>query len=227
MARSYHKRRGPRSSSPFAMVHWMVMDSQGWHDLPLIARCAYVEMVRRCDPHFKKNNGTIAMPARYLAARLGVSKSAAAAALREIEDAGFITCMKLGTFTNRLASEYRVNMFRCNVTGDSPNRAWNNTPWRCPVEPIEPVEPAPSAVALRMRLYRQRKKAGASVTQRNARPTGRTYRSNVTRNAPPKASRTSTGADLRRNGRRNARPPGRTHIDSTMHGRDREQPHDE
>jgi hypothetical protein len=101
-----------RNVSPFAMLHWMVIDSQGWHDLSLASRCAYVELVRRFDG---ENNGRIAMPARVLGERLNRSPAHAARALRELEDAGFITCTKQGTFRrkDRLASEYRLNVLRC------------------------------------------------------------------------------------------------------------------
>lgn len=130
---SKRRGRGPRSCSPFAMVHWMILDSQGWHELTPYARLAYVEIVRKHNP-IQGNNGRIAMPARGLAGRLACSKATAARALTELEDAGFIKCMKVGTFTrkDRHASEYRINIFRCDVTGDTPNRAWDNTKWEPP-----------------------------------------------------------------------------------------------
>lgn len=117
-----------RSSSPFVMVHWMVINSQGWHDLSLVARCAYVELSRLFDG---ENNGRLGMSARRLGARLRRSHPTAARALRELEDAGFITTMKVGTFKrkNRLASEYRLNVRICDVTRDPPDRRWDNQKW--------------------------------------------------------------------------------------------------
>ena len=110
------------------MLHWIILDSQGWHDLSANARLAYVELFRRYNG---ANNGTISMSARALAQRLGCSKATAARALSELDDAGFIQTMKVGTFTrkNRLASEYRLNIFRCDLTTDTPNRAWNTMQW--------------------------------------------------------------------------------------------------
>jgi DNA-binding transcriptional MocR family regulator len=95
----------------------------------VVARAAYVELCRRYDG---ANNGRIAMSARDLAARLKCSKDTAARALRELEDAGFITTVKIGTFSrkNRLASEYRLNLHPCDVTGAPPDRRWNATRWR-------------------------------------------------------------------------------------------------
>jgi hypothetical protein len=121
--------RRQRSVSPFAMLYWYMLDSQGWHDLSVVARCAYVELARLYDG---SNNGQLAMSARNLGARLGRSSPTAARALRELEDAGFIKVMRLGTFSrkDRLASEYRLNPFRCDVDADPPDRRWNNQKWQ-------------------------------------------------------------------------------------------------
>ena len=74
------------------------------------------------------------MSARDLAARFGCGKATAARALTELENAGFIRCMKIGTFKrkDRHASEYRINIFRCDVTGDTLDRAWNTAKWELP-----------------------------------------------------------------------------------------------
>ena len=87
------------------MVHWMIINSQGWHDLSLVARCAYVEIYRR---HNGENNGQIAMSSGDLAKRLHCSTGHTARAIRELEAAGFVTIMKVGTFArkDRLASEF-------------------------------------------------------------------------------------------------------------------------
>lgn len=126
-SRGRHKNK-PRSSSPFVMVHWYVLDSKGWHDLSLIARCAYVELARKYDG---ANNGMIAMSARDLGKRLKRDHSTAAKALRELEDAGFIVTTKIGRFArkNRQASEYRLNAFISDIDSDPPARNWNNTRW--------------------------------------------------------------------------------------------------
>ena len=124
--RTRRSKRTQRSVSPFAMLHWYVLDSQGWHDLTLMARCSYLELSRRYDG---ANNGTIGMSARDLASRLNRSPSHAAKSLRELEDAGFITITKQGTFKrkNRLASEYRLNAFISDLDSDPPDRRWNNS----------------------------------------------------------------------------------------------------
>jgi hypothetical protein len=126
--RSRRPKRRQRSVAPFVMVHWYILDSQGWHDLSLMARCAYVEVARRYDG---ANNGMIGMSVRDLGLRLKRSPSHAAKALRELEDAGFITAMKQGTFRrkDRVASEYRLNAFISDIDSDPPDRKWNNNRW--------------------------------------------------------------------------------------------------
>jgi hypothetical protein len=72
------------------------------------------------------------MSARRLARFMPCDKATASRALRELEDAGFIETMKVGTFTrkDRLASEYRLCIYTCDVTGDLPNRKWNGLRWK-------------------------------------------------------------------------------------------------
>jgi hypothetical protein len=126
--RHLRKRRG-RSSSPFVMLHWHLLDSQGWHQLSPHARLAYLELTHLYNG---ANNGRLSMSARRLASLIPCDKATASRALRELEDAGFIEAMKLGTFTrkDRLASEYRLCIYTCDVTGDPPNRKWNGLRWK-------------------------------------------------------------------------------------------------
>jgi DNA-binding Lrp family transcriptional regulator len=72
------------------------------------------------------NNGQIAMPARLLAERLDVSPSTAARALLQLEAAGLIETIKVGSFRrkDRMASEYRLTFHRCDASGAPPSRAF-------------------------------------------------------------------------------------------------------
>ena len=128
MSRRDRRRKG-RSTSPFVMLHWHLIDSQGWHELSPHARLAYIEL---CRLYNGQNNGSIALSARRLASRMPCDKSTASRALRELEDAGFIETMKLGTFARKdhLASEYRLTNFKCDVTGDLPGKKWNGLRWQ-------------------------------------------------------------------------------------------------
>ncbi|MGH6864883.1 MAG: helix-turn-helix domain-containing protein [Methyloceanibacter sp.] len=101
--RNSRKRRG-RSTSPFVMLHWHLLDSQGWHALSPYARLTYLELARLYNGG---NNGRISLSVRRLACQMPCDKATASRALRELEDAGFIDTMRIGTFTrkDRLASE--------------------------------------------------------------------------------------------------------------------------
>jgi hypothetical protein len=122
------KNRG-RSTSPFIMLHWHLVDSQGWHELSPHARLAYIEL---CRLYNGENNGRIGLSARRLACQMPCDKATASRALRELEDAGFVQTMRLGNFArkDRLASEYRLTNFKCDVTGDLPSRRWNIDRWQ-------------------------------------------------------------------------------------------------
>jgi len=125
--RHLRKRRG-RSTSPFVMLHWHLLDSQGWHQLSPHARLAYLELARLYNGG---NNGRISLSARRLGACMPCDKATASRALRELDDAGFIETMRVGTFTRKdhLASEYRLCIYTCDVTDDLPNRRWNGLRW--------------------------------------------------------------------------------------------------
>lgn len=67
------------------------------------------------------NNGKIAVSCRGLGQRIGVGKNAAAHALLELENAGFLKCMKASSFSQKkLAAEYRLTHQRCDISGDLP-----------------------------------------------------------------------------------------------------------
>ena len=113
------RRRGGRSTSPFVMLHWHLIDSQGWHALSPHARLAYLELARL---YSGDNNGCISLSARRLARQMPCDKATASRALRELEDAGFIETLRVGTFTrkDRLASEYRLCNYTCERYRRSP-----------------------------------------------------------------------------------------------------------
>ena len=128
------RRHKGRSASPFVMLHWHLLDSRGWHALTPRACLAYIYLARF---YSGKNNGLIGMAARRLATMMDCNKATASRALRELDDAGFITTMKVGTFSrrDRLASEYRLNNFSCDVTNEPPLRTWDCQRWEAPEAP--------------------------------------------------------------------------------------------
>lgn len=123
MGRDKHEKRRRHKGPPFVQLFNYVIDSDAYRRLSLAARAALVEMVRLYNG---MNNGQLAMPARTLADRLGASKTMAARALNELENAGFIETTKVGSFRrkDRLASEYRLTFHRCDESHTPPSKAF-------------------------------------------------------------------------------------------------------
>jgi hypothetical protein len=121
-----------------------------------LQRCGYIELAQLYDG---TNNGRLAMSVRRLAGLIPCNKDSRI--LVELEDAGFIETVRVGTYTRkeeeRTASEYRLTDFRCDVTGELPTREYNE---RHRWEPCE-VKPKRKALtdAARARRYRQKRHA--------------------------------------------------------------------
>lgn len=96
------------------LYHW-VTDTPAWRDLDAVARCAYVEMLRRYNG---SNNGRIGFGVRCMGEALNVAPKTAARALRALEAHGFIVTVKRGAFSRKVkhASEYRLTEFKCDLT---------------------------------------------------------------------------------------------------------------
>ena len=92
--------------------------SEAWRGLSGNARSAWLEIGLI---HNGANNGKLAVSCRVLAERMGVGKSAAARAILELENAGFLKCAKASSFSQKKhAAEYRLTHLRCDVTGQPP-----------------------------------------------------------------------------------------------------------
>ncbi len=93
--------------------------SPAWKTLSLPGRCAYLEVL---DLYNGKNNGTIALSARGLSDRLGISRATAARALYDLTARGFIEPTRIGGFNIktgvRRATEWRLTRYNCNRTGE-------------------------------------------------------------------------------------------------------------
>ena len=109
------RRSGPR----FLSLHHRLLKSHAWHCLSPLQRCGYIEIAQLYDG---SNNGRLAMSTRRLAGVIPCSKNSPI--LGELEDAGFIDTVRVGKYARntdeRLASEYRLTDFKCDVTGELP-----------------------------------------------------------------------------------------------------------
>lgn len=115
--------RGSNALSDFVALERYLLKSVAWRSLSPVARASYVEIAFSYDG---TNNGRIQMSAIMLASRLGMGKSSAARAVTELLAKGFIEIAKHSSFTLKLkiAAEYRLSAFRCNVTNALPSKAF-------------------------------------------------------------------------------------------------------
>ena len=78
---------------PHARIYSAWMELAAWRGASLAARVLLVEMLTRYRPD---NNGNLEWSIRRVADALGVSKSTASAALKELETIGWIDVMRVG-----------------------------------------------------------------------------------------------------------------------------------
>ncbi len=116
---------GPVTSAamPFVAIERYTMNCPAWASLSLAGRCAYFELLKAFDG---SNNGKLALSANMLASKLPVGRATAGRALEELTAKGFIAAVRQGGFNMksglRRATEWRLNCYRCDVTGALPSK---------------------------------------------------------------------------------------------------------
>lgn len=112
------KRKGGRK---FVMLDAYLLNSSAWNSLNVHAKVAYIELKRRYDGF---NNGSIGLSCRELAATLNSSKDTAIRALDALAERGFIRKVRPSGFNikNRRATEWRLTEYRCDVSGELPEK---------------------------------------------------------------------------------------------------------
>jgi hypothetical protein len=106
-----------------ALPHY-IMETVAWGQLSVTARAAWLEFVRI---HNGSNNGRLAMSSRVLGERLGVCKTAAAEAIKELVTFGFLEIARSSSFSGkRRATEYRLTHLKNDLTGELASRAFQN-----------------------------------------------------------------------------------------------------
>lgn len=123
MASKWKKKGGRKHVA----LYEFMLKSDAWQDLTTVERELYVELKRVYDG---RNNGRIALSCRDAAARLNVGKSTAERAFNKLQANGFIAVVKQGAFSvkHKVATEWRLTEYKCDVTGELPTREWQN--WR-------------------------------------------------------------------------------------------------
>lgn len=125
MPRKHNGKGRSRTGPPFIQLFRYMQDSPAWLALSPVARASWLEVARLYNG---TNNGRLALSVADLAARLGKSDATAWRALKELVAAGFIEVVRQGYWKPvaelRVATEYRLTCYRCDVTGDVPSKAF-------------------------------------------------------------------------------------------------------
>jgi hypothetical protein len=117
----------------FAVPHY-ILNTPAWKQFSVSARATWLEFGR---VHNGLNNGRIAMSARFLGDRLGLSHDSAAKAIRELVTFGFLEVTRASSFSGkRCATEYRLTHIKDEITGEIPSRAFQNI-WKSEASPCQ------------------------------------------------------------------------------------------
>jgi hypothetical protein len=116
-----HRRQRRKSGPRFVQLYHFIKRSQAWHDLSLPARCTLIELL---DRYTGINNGMIGLGCRELSEALKCSRDTANRALTELDDAGLVRPTTVGVWRGKRATEWRLTFYRCDKTGDLPNKSW-------------------------------------------------------------------------------------------------------
>jgi hypothetical protein len=109
------KKHEERKDRYFALHHYM-LKTDAWRALSAPARAVYIQIGTRYDGF---NNGRIAFSVRDAASECELAKDTASRAFKELVDLGFIEETRHGGLSRktRLASEWRMTAFKCDLTG--------------------------------------------------------------------------------------------------------------
>lgn len=121
-------KKGRRKFGPsFVQLYQYMLISEAWLSLRPAARAVYIELHRLYNG---SNNGRLGLSVRRAAGRCRISKDTANGAFDELIERGFIAVVTKSAFSlkTRLATEYRVTCFPCDVTGALPTKDF--TRWR-------------------------------------------------------------------------------------------------
>lgn len=111
------KRNQDKPDQYFQLHHYM-LKTDSWRALSASARAVYVQIGARYNG---SNNGKIALAVRDAANECNIAINTASKALKELVAFGFIEETRHGGLSRktRIASEWRMTAFRCDLTGAS------------------------------------------------------------------------------------------------------------
>jgi Helix-turn-helix domain len=112
MARKHDKERNDR----YFQLHHYMLKTDAWKALSAAAVRVYIQIG---DRYNGANNGKLAFSVRDAAEECNLNKDTAGRAFKELVDRGFIEETRHGGISKktRLASEWRLTAFKCDLTG--------------------------------------------------------------------------------------------------------------
>jgi hypothetical protein len=131
MGKAFNKTGRSNKQNRFVALPHYIMDTFAWRRLSVTARAAWLEFVRLRNG---ANNGKLAMSSRTLGKRLGVSKTTAERAMKELLTFGFLEMAKSSTFViKRRAAEYLLTHIPDDRTDPKgpPSRTFQNIGKSC------------------------------------------------------------------------------------------------
>jgi hypothetical protein len=108
-------KRNEEHVARYFQVHYYMTKSVEWRSLSAAARAVYIQIGSRYNG---ENNGTIAFSVRDAASECRLANNTAMRAFKELVTLGFIEETRHGGLKHktRLASEWRLTAFYCNLT---------------------------------------------------------------------------------------------------------------
>ena len=109
-------RQKERQDRYFQLHHYM-LKTDAWKALSAPARAVYVQIGSRYNG---ANNGRLSCSVRDAATECNLANNTANRAFKELVDLGFIEETRHGSLSRktRIASEWRLTAFRCDLTGN-------------------------------------------------------------------------------------------------------------
>lgn len=113
------------SPSRYFQIHYYMVNSPAWLALSAQARAVYVQIGSRYNG---ENNGKLALSVRDAARECNIAINTASKAFKELVDLGFIEETRHGGLSRktRIASEWRLTAFKCDLTKSSRTSAFMN-----------------------------------------------------------------------------------------------------
>ena len=100
----------------YFQLHHYMLKTDAWRALSAAARAVYIQIGARYNG---SNNGKLALSVRDAASECNIATNTASQAFKDLVDLGFIEETRHGGLSRktRIASEWRMTAFRCDLTG--------------------------------------------------------------------------------------------------------------